>query len=194
MNLRLPSVAIFCLATMYVILLMSPMTFADVTRHCYNFTWPGTNTSLDCDEKKLDDNNKPIPCLYPLVYTVPYYNPPNITALELYCTKNVCPDFKCNEKDKKCISYSWYDVNDRLANYSLFCGSLADHTNADDPTVKSSGCWEQRVGTHTRKVCVCDDHDYCNAAFASYPVVSFGLFLMMLLPVVVEQIAKTSLY
>ncbi|XP_045623865.1 uncharacterized protein [Procambarus clarkii] len=189
MDLRWPGCIVFVVGALYLVLGVCPLAQAiGDRRQCYNFTWPGVNETIDCEDKINDMNDNPIPCVYPLVYTTPFESPPDISALESHCRNTTCPVFKCSTKGSNCIKYSWFDINDRMVNYSLFCGTVADNTNADTPIVKTSGCWKQRMGTYTREMCVCD-YDLCN--MATRPTT--GVLLLLLLPLAAQTVARAML-
>ncbi|XP_071525314.1 uncharacterized protein [Panulirus ornatus] len=160
---------------------------ASAALQCYNFTWPGVNETIHCEDKKEDANGDTQPCIYPLVYTIPYYSPPNISELNKFCDQHDCPRYRCQEKGKQCIRWSWYDVNDRLTNYSLFCGTLADQTNPDNPVSMTEGCWKMRMGTFMKEVCVCNTI-FCNHS----PGSPFVLTFMFLLPLLAQLLLVYS--
>ncbi|XP_047490781.1 uncharacterized protein LOC125040267 [Penaeus chinensis] len=139
-------------------------------RTCYNFTWAGDDNRTSCEERDP-------PCILPLVFTVPSTRPPDMEALEEYCKENQCA-IKC-KKEASCIRWNWYDVNDRLTNFSLFCGTVADDTNEESTGAKgvTNGCWKQRVGINMKEMCVCSDRNLCNHAHGlSSPAHSLVLF------------------
>ncbi|XP_071525315.1 uncharacterized protein [Panulirus ornatus] len=117
----------------------------------------------------------------------PYYSPPNISELNKFCDQHDCPRYRCQEKGKQCIRWSWYDVNDRLTNYSLFCGTLADQTNPDNPVSMTEGCWKMRMGTFMKEVCVCNTI-FCNHS----PGSPFVLTFMFLLPLLAQLLLVYS--
>ncbi|XP_042860742.1 uncharacterized protein LOC122246302 [Penaeus japonicus] len=139
-------------------------------RTCYNFTWAGEDNRTNCEERDP-------PCIPPLVFTVPSSRPPDMQALEEYCKENQCA-IRC-KKETSCIRWNWYDVNNRLKNFSLFCGNVADDTNKDSVGAKpvENGCWKQRVDIYMKEMCVCNDRDLCNHAHAlSRPAHALVLF------------------
>ncbi|KAK8752731.1 hypothetical protein OTU49_007352 [Cherax quadricarinatus] len=184
MDLRWPGGAIFIVGTLYLILGACPVATGNT--QCYNFTWPGVNKSIECKDKKNDMYDNSQPCIYPLIYTVPFTSPPNISALEAHCQAHDCPVFKCSTKDGSCIQWKWYDINEQLINYSSFCGNLVDQTKVESPVPKTSGCWRQMMGTYMREVCVCDTN-YCNQGARH----SVALLLLLLLPVAAQTAVTT---
>ncbi|KAK7053137.1 hypothetical protein SK128_026544, partial [Halocaridina rubra] len=128
---------------------------------CYQFTWSSMNNT-DCDEHMNDLVDKPIPCLYPIVYTEPSYLPPDLDDLNEHCSQVSCPEYKCNQENSICIRWNWYDVNNVLVNYTAFCGTVADITKEESRGALpvTHGCWKQKAGTATREVCACDGFEY----------------------------------
>lgn len=179
---RLSTMAIG-LSVLFLVLMANPASAVK----CYEFTWPGDTNDTSCDEHYLDNEDKPIPCRYPMVYTVPSYYPPDLNDLEDHCSTYPCPVYKCERKHKLCIRWNWYDVNGNIYNYTAFCGTLADITKEDKvgAVPVNEGCWEQKVGTFTKEVCVCENYDYCNGApgvVASLTLVSlFSLSVQLLI-------------
>ncbi|XP_066984495.1 uncharacterized protein [Macrobrachium rosenbergii] len=145
---------------------------------CYMFTWPGDANDTDCDDHRIDQENGPIPCKYPTVFTVPRHLPPDLNDLNDHCSKYPCPKYKCSVENQVCVLWSWYDVKGNIYNYTSFCGSVADATNIQTKGAipRNNGCWEQRMGTFTRKVCACDSENLCNSSTS----VMSSLFLVTL--------------
>ncbi|XP_064089394.1 uncharacterized protein LOC135203573 [Macrobrachium nipponense] len=162
MGFRISAIALG-LCPLFLLLHFTPTRAAI---QCYQFTWPGEANDTDCDDHKIDTLNAPIPCKYPMVFTVPRHLPPDLNDLNDHCSKTTCPKYKCSVENQVCIQWSWYDVQGNIYNYTTFCGTVADATNMESKGAVpvNNGCWEQRMGTFTRKVCACDSENLCNGS------------------------------
>lgn len=155
---------------------------------CYEFTWTGKNTSVECGDNQVDITGEPQPCLDTLVYTDPPDQPPNITDLNNHCTKVAkCPSYTCREKKKKCIKLSWLDVTNTMVNYSVFCGLVNDQSDPSSPKEKVNMMYEMQVGTYTKRLWVCDK-DYCNAAGALGAPGGVTFMAVVLVPLIVSSL------
>ncbi|XP_068249686.1 uncharacterized protein [Palaemon carinicauda] len=167
MGFRISAIAVG-LCALFFLLLFTPTRAAI---ECYKFTWPGETNETDCDDHKMDADEKDIPCNYPMVLTVPRYLPPDLDDLRDHCSRYPCPKHTCKVENQVCIKWAWYDVKGNIFNYTSFCGTVADATNFESKGAVpiNNGCWDQRLGTFTRKVCTCDSENFCNGAISAIP-------------------------
>ncbi|XP_066955671.1 uncharacterized protein [Macrobrachium rosenbergii] len=150
---------------------------------CYQFTWPGSNdTKATCADKTGDFAGNSQPCLLPFVLTKDSKEP-DLNSLNKKCSWMTCPPYKCTTEYNQCVRWAWYDVKGNLYNYTLFCGSVSDLTYQDTKGIisKTSGCWEESVSTFTKKVCVCNDENFCNGSPVSSGMTASVLLIINLL-------------
>lgn len=180
---------LLCVLPAMLLLLMSGSAGAQTSDDelvCFNFTWTGKNISVDCDDHMVDIMGESQPCQHTLVYTDPPDLKPNLTDLIQHCTTVAkCPSYTCKTKTQKCLQIMWYDITNTMVNYSSFCGVVTDVTDPSKRKSVGNTMLEMEVGTHTKKLKVCDTK-LCNAARPAQA--SPGTLVMMVLALLVARL------
>ncbi|XP_046748605.1 uncharacterized protein LOC124412624 [Diprion similis] len=149
----------------------------DDTPYCLRFTWLGplydktSTVNISCDDYTGT------PCIEPLIVTNDG-SEPNVTYMWANYNRSIigCP----LRSGYSCIKYT-YVYDNAVINASYFCGKMIQDTT----TALTSGCYEQKITSHTIGACACQTNAGeapCNASTTNVAsICTQTLFFLLLL-------------